>query len=531
MDLKLFTSRDKLHQQILFFCLVIVAIALPTSRAALSIIQILMFVNWLIEGHFKEKGRRFIRQQPAVYLTAIFFLYVIGLLWSQDVGHGINSVLKNKIPYLSLIFIASSSPALPMKKVRLLPVLFVCAVLFTTVLGFYLFLSDPLRGPRDLSPFIPHVHFSMMIVLAIALIPWLMKAFRPDKAIYYAAWAAALWLLGFLLIMSTLTAIISMLLVSVLLILYDLKQRQFQRQTAIIGSFSVIMLVSMAFTVLYVSRPLRQEIDPGKAEMAATSRQGNKYTHHEDKTQRENGHLVFYFIVEEEVSASWNERSDLDFYGSDKSGNEIKYTIYRYLSSKGLKKDREGIEKLSDRQIEAIERGVPNHLYLEWPNVFVRTHQTLWELQEYRRTGNPRGGSMAQRIETWKATIHAIKERPLLGWGTGGHLEAIYFGLSQMDSLYQHFDLRHSHNQFLHVLVTFGPVGFIAFFGLLFLFVIRSGALRHQPYQVLLAMTVVFMFGHAPLESQMPLNLFLIFSLYFGLLEHDGGAASADSQK
>ncbi len=346
---------------------------------------------------------------------------------------------------------------------------------------------------------------------------------------HYAAWTAALWLLCFLLIMSTLTAIISIMLVSTLLILYDLKQKRFQRQTAIIGTVSVIMLVSLTFTILYVSRPLRKEIDPGKAEMAATSRQGNKYTHHEDNAQRENGHLVFYFIVEEEVSETWNERSDLDFSGSDKSGNKIKYTVYRYLSSKGLKKDREGIEKLSERQIKAIEHGVPNHLYLDWPNFFIRTHQTLWELQEYYRTGNPRGGSMAQRIETWKATIEAIKERPLLGWGTGGHLEAIHFGLGQMDSLYKDFDLRHSHNQFLHLLVTFGPLGFIAFFGLLFVFLKTSGAIRHQPYQVLLAMTIVFMFGHAPLESQMPLNLFLFFSLYFGVLANEGSAASANS--
>ncbi len=531
MYIKLHTSRDKLHQQILFFCLVIVAIALPTSRAALSIIQVLIFVNWLIEGHFKEKGKRFIRQQPAIYLTAIFFLYVIGLLWSQDPGHGINSVLKNKIPYLSLIFIVSSSPKLPLKKIRYLPILFVCAVFFTSVLGFYLFLSDTLRDPRELSPFIPHVHFSMMIVLAVALIPWLMQAFRPGKAMYYAAWTTALWLMVFLLIMSTLTAIISILLVSMLLTLYDLKKGKFQQHTAIMGTFSTIMLVSLIFTILYVSRPLRKEIDPGKAEMASTSQQGNKYTHHEDKAQRENGHLVFYFIVEEEVSSAWNARSALDFDGYDQSGNELKLTIYRYLSSKGLKKDREGIENLSEREIKAIERGVPNHLYLDWPNVFVRTHQTLWELQEYRRTGNPRGGSMAQRIETWKATIQAIKERPLLGWGTGGHLEAISFGLSQMDSLYRDFDLRHSHNQFLHVLVTFGPVGFIAFFGLLFLFLIRSGALRHQPYQILLVMTLVFMFGHAPLESQMPLNLFLFFSLYFGLLANDGEAASANGLK
>ncbi len=127
-----------------------------------------MFVNWLIEGHFKEKRRRFLSQQPAVFLTAIFFLYAVGLLWSQDLGHGINTVIKNKIPYLSLIFIVSSSPGLPLKKARLLPILFLSAVLFTTFLGFYLFLSDALREPRDLSPFIPHVHFSMMIVLAIA---------------------------------------------------------------------------------------------------------------------------------------------------------------------------------------------------------------------------------------------------------------------------------------------------------------------------------------------------------------------------
>lgn len=514
----IYTLPGTIHQKILFLCLIIFAVALPTSRAVVSIVQIILFLNWLAEGNYRQKVTRFIEQKHAVLLTAIFFLYAIGLLWSQDPAYGVSVVLKNKIPYLSLVFIISSSPPLPREKIRVLPFMFVCAVIFTSILGFCLYLSDSLRDPRELSPFVLHVHFSMMIVLAIALIPWMLQSFRLNKVMYYAAWMSALWLVAFLIIMSTLTAIISLVLIAMILLMCDLKKCQLQQHTMIMAAFALILFLSLVFSIAYVSRPLRKEINPRKAELEATTSMGNSYTHHISNDQRENGHLVFYFIAEDELRAAWNERSELGFYGHDHSGNKLRYTIYRYLSSRGYRKDREALEKLSKSEVEAIEKGIPNYLYKSWPNVFVRIHQTMWELQEYARTGDPRGGTMAQRIEAWKATIQAIKEKPLLGWGTGGHLSAIHFGLEETGSLYKNFDLRHSHNQFLHVLVSFGMIGFIVFYGLLFLFLKRSKALKAQPYQVLLAMTVVFMFGHAPLESQMPLNLFLFFSVYFGIL-------------
>jgi hypothetical protein len=55
---------------------------------------------------------------------------------------------------------------------------------------------------------------------------------------------------------------------------------------------------------------------------------------------RENGHYIYYFIAEDEVRAAWSKRSDLDFYGSDLNKNELRITLYRYLSSKGLRKDQ-----------------------------------------------------------------------------------------------------------------------------------------------------------------------------------------------
>lgn len=513
-----FKVPGSIHQQILFICLILFAVALPTSRGLVSIVQILLFLNWLLEGGFRQKAERFFRDKPAVFLVSVFLIYAVGMLWSQDPLHGIQSSLKNKIPYLSLVMIVSSSPRLPWRNLRVLPVVFVLAVIFTSILGFSMYLSDTGRDPRELSPFMPHVHFSMMIIMAIALIAWFTITFNQSRSMRYVSWLSIFLLLGFLFVMSTLTALISIVLASMLFLAYDLRTRNIQRRTVIIATFWMVLSLALIFTIVYVSRPLRKEVNPPQNELMSQTRLGNPYTHILSNDQRENGHLVFYFIAEEELRTAWNERSELDFDGHDLSGNVLKMTVYRYLTSKGLKKDREGLEQLSDSQVASIERGVPNYLYDTWPNVFVRIHQTLWELQEYRRTGNPRGGSMAQRIETWKATWLAIQEKPFLGWGTGGQLKAIQFGLDKMDSQYHDFDLRHSHNQFLHMLVCFGPPGLLAFLILFILFLKRSRALQFQPYQVLLAITLVFMFGHAPLESQMSLNLFLFFSLYFGVL-------------
>ena len=417
-----------------------------------------------------------------------------------------------------MVLVVSSSRQIPANRLNTLLTLFVLSVLFTSVLGFIGYFSGLIVYSRDLSVFVLHVHLSMMIVMAIFLFPWLCKQMKCKRIEYHFSILVSLWLIVFLFIMSTLTGILSLLGVCLFFLSRFVYQKPVLSRIAAV-SIALIALAGIGiYIVLQVTKPLYRVVDPDPETLNELTAEGNSYSHYLNGDMRENGHLVYIFISNKELREAWSKRSNFDFDSLDEAGNKIRFTIYRYLSSKGLRKDKEGLQSIDQHEVEAIERGVINYLHLNWSPFYVRLHQTIWELQEYQRKRDPEGHSLAIRIEIWKATVAAIKERPLIGWGTGDVLHAIDFGLSSINSKVEDHGLRHPHNQFLHILVMLGITGLIVIFTLLFLFVKTSGASRFLPFNVFLVIIFVSMLGNSPFDSQTPINFFLFFSLAFGIL-------------
>ena len=108
-------------------------------------------------------------------------------------------------------------------------------------------------------------------------------------------------------------------------------------------------------------------------------------------------------------------RKDSDFYSiqiydKDLKGNDISFTIVRFLSSKNLKKDEDAINSLTNEEVAEIERGVVNVKYQNISSLEGRLHEIFWELDLYKTTGDPNGHSLTQRFEFWKAAIGIIKK-------------------------------------------------------------------------------------------------------------------------
>jgi O-antigen ligase len=81
-------------------------------------------------------------------------------------------------------------------------------------------------------------------------------------------------------------------------------------------------------------------------------------------------------------------------------------------------------------------------------------------------TGLGRDADLTGRTEIWPSTWAMIQERPLIGWGPGVWIQqnadpARYIG-SQTG-----FNVGHSHNTFLEVLLLWGVVGLTLYFGML----------------------------------------------------------------
>lgn len=521
--LKRFFTRgenETVFQLIYFYCICLLLVSLSNSIYLVSVAQIAMGINWIAEGSYREKFSRFSGNRPAIFMSSIYMVYLAGIFWTNDLVYGVGYDLKNKLPLLSLTFFLASSRPLSRFRLHALLLVFSASVLATSFIGMGVFVTNDYADPRELSPFVSHIYVGMMVVLVVFLLPWTLLRINANKKWLWLGLATSTWLLWYLFTLGSLTGFVCLVSVLVFLLLRQVVISTSTLRKIIAGSLLFSGLIATFLLLLYVVKPLAKRVTPTIASLSELTSFGNHYSHDFLNNQRENGHLVHFFVAEQELRVAWNERSQLCFDGFDLKGHELRETLLRYLSSKGLRKDLDGLNSLNNADMEAIENGVANYLYLQWPNVLIRLHQSFWELSEYARTGNPTGHSFSQRLELWRAALVAFRKHPVLGWGTGDVFEAIKSGLTEIKSPLENYRMK-PHNQVLNLLLMVGLIGFVMVIGLLIAFIISSNATRHLPFNILLVIVTTASAGNNLIDFQIGLTFFLVFSIFFGLMFHD----------
>ena len=84
---------------------------------------------------------------------------------------------------------------------------------------------------------------------------------------------------------------------------------------------------------------------------------GNPYFHDTSSHQLENGHLVWMYVNQDEMESAWNKRSSIKYHDLDNKNQPLFGTLMRYLTSKDLRKDAEGVNKLTETDVKQIENG------------------------------------------------------------------------------------------------------------------------------------------------------------------------------
>ncbi|GAB1450152.1 hypothetical protein MASR2M47_02080 [Draconibacterium sp.] len=92
---------------------------------------------------------------------------------------------------------------------------------------------------------------------------------------------------------------------------------------------------------------------------------GNYYSHDFDNLSVENGRYTYLYICDDEMRVEWNKISKIKYDDGMPSGYPMYTIIYRYLTSKGLRKDAEGIKSLTPKDIQNIEHGITNVIFQE----------------------------------------------------------------------------------------------------------------------------------------------------------------------
>lgn len=456
--------KGKTHQHIYNIGLLLFAIGLPTSVFLMSVSQFIIYINWILEGNFKTKWQR-IKSNKWIWLfTSVFLIHIFWAFFPQpqDYDYALND-LRIKLPLLLFpLFVGSANP-IKLKDLKNILLVFVGTVTIVGIIGIVRYiLKDNLNivDYRNFVPFISHVRFSLMIVFSIFILIHFYFS-EPTYRYRLIFLLIAVFLVFTIFILRVHTGIM---LLTILIILFSLYYIFFVSKNRVKWLLLLAIVLSLSYFFYQASKIYKQFLLAYEAQAPTsivTNENHRPYYFIEQSKDIENGHRVYFYIVEEEMINEWNKRSNLKYHGYDLKGNKIKYTLVRYLTSKGLTKDSAGISKLTNEDIRAIEKGVSNYIYLKNFSPHAYIYSFVWDFYNYAKLGKVNGSSLFQRIEYQKTAFSIIKNNFWFGVGTGNVQRAFDEAYSQMKTNLKDNYRHRAHNQYLTFLLTFGIFGFL----------------------------------------------------------------------
>ena len=509
------------HNIFLFFLIVTVG-SLPLSPFLTSVGIIGSAVSWLFAGSLKRKKAGLIRSNDVWLFLGIYFLHIAGLLYTSDFTYAFHD-LKVKLPLLVLPVIFVTAGPLTFTERRIILIFFTAAVVTSSIISAsILLIPGRLNGEdvRQMAPFISHIRLALMVDLSIftAFSFGLTAQRRWER---YLLFGAGIWLVIFLFLLKSFTGLILFLVcLFVLIPVYQHKIPSFFWRRAIVVISIVVPVISLIYLVVSVRRYYSfDETNPHQVAVFTVG--GRAYRHDFRARDVENGHFVWQNVCEDELRIAWPLRSRIPYDSLDRRGNPIRFTLIRYLTSKGLPKDSLSVMRLADDEISSIENGVANYLYRNKLALYPYVYRVLWELDSYARGNNPSGHSVAQRIIYWKAALQIIRENIWFGVGTGDvqHAFNAYYERNEVN-LQRKFWLR-AHNQYLTFMVTFGIPGFLIIMAGLLLPFFRKIKYISFLAAVFLIISFLSMIPEDTLETQAGATFFAFFYSFFILANRE----------
>jgi hypothetical protein len=509
-------ERTLLHSRIYTAGLIFLSLGMLYSGPVASMSILLLGVNWFTELHYAERLRMFLKNRAAVLLCAVFLLHVIALSWSSDLDFGLNDV-RIKVPLFVLPFILSTSPRLSAHHFRLFCSFFVLGVVVSTLISICVLkgvIPIAIHDIRDISIFVSHIRLSLMICLSVfILFYWIVKDTSSLRRILYSG--GILWLVIFLIIIESLTGLSILLLVAMTLgIVHFNSYRPWLGRVLLIGVLVTVVLVIIQ--VLSVARSFTDVKPIPPSSLLTVTPGGNTYSNDTTSFIIENGTYVMVDVCWAELDSGWKKRSAIPFRHEDAKGNQVAFTLARYMASKGLlKKDAQTFTTLTDEDIRLVEAGVTNYKYKHLSSLNARIYETIWEMDVYLKGENPSGNSMTMRFEFWRAGWHIFKKHLLYGTGTGD-VKNEFIKQYQLDhsKLSERWQLR-GHNQYLSIAIAMGIPGLLLFLVSLIYPLVHNKMYRNYFYAVFWVILVISLITEDTFETQAGATFYALFNSVF----------------
>ena len=528
--------------------LLMVAVGLTLSPFLMGMSQFWLVIVWVVDGivgnrdenvipcegsvgedgiyfrhDFRHKFARFWHNKAAVLLVAFYLMHVVGLLWTTDFEYALKD-LRVKLPILLMPLVLSGMEPLDRKRFNIVMLVYVLSVFVATMFSSVSYWRHDYEDIREISHFISHIRFCLNIVFCIAIISYYIFKMRvsrgngvPAFGIKVAVNQFLMWLLLFwfvyqIYIFESLSGYVILAAVVIVSLVYAFLKWKKSRGWHIAVAVVALLVVAAAFLVVqHEVKPMLRVEPVDFATLEQKTAQGNDYWHDTIHNPVEDGKYVGLYYCRKELQEAWSQRSGMAFEGTTENGENLEATLARYLTSKDLRKDAQGVMALTDEDIRNVEKGVANYNNWRHTGLRARLSATLFEYNLYRRYDNPNGGSLAQRIEFTRASFHIIGQHPWFGVGTGDVPQAFAQTYDEIQSpLKEEFRFR-AHNQYLAIAVAFGLVG-LAFFLLVLLYPWCASRKNHTYlYMVFLTIMLLSMFPEDTLETQAGATLFAFF--------------------
>ncbi|MCQ2608136.1 MAG: O-antigen ligase family protein [Bacteroidales bacterium] len=431
----------------------------------ITVCCILLTIFWVCNGNYTSTFSTLFSRKSSLFLSIICALILFRPIIQLPEKEALQFIVS-KLPFLIYLLVIGGQRELNPKQFHNLMLLFVAGVVANTLYSFGCYLAnltDTLNF-RAIGVFMSHIRLLLFTIVAAAVcVHYLFfdtEFTTKGKTIFLAI--ALCWLLFFIIFSKTLIAyLIVCILLVILGFILAYRHNSFSSAIALIVGICFILLF---FCVLLYSE-CRYFIYPDNIsveQLETQTSRGNEYTHNFEKKTIENGHKVYIYMCDTELDSCWKAKTGYSIHDKDALGYSYLHIICRYMASKNLRKDADGFAQLTDDDIENILEGFSNYRFTTNLSISKRIYESFWEIHEYLNGGNPNGHSITQRLEFHKCALETIKKFPW--FGTGGLIRSEMFKTyEETNSPLARENWNLPHNQFLHIAVTTGLFGLLAF--------------------------------------------------------------------
>ena len=493
-----------------------IAFALPWSKVMMSISVMFIVLNLILEANYRTYWENF-KSNRIFWLIAITYaLNVIGILWSSNTHEALHTI-KQQLPFIAIPTVLVAKPITLKKHLDTVFMTFLAAMLITSMYNFLSYqhiIGDHFyNNIRGMSLTSSHIRYGLLVAMAGAIT---LVCSEENRKRIIPCMVLLAWFAFYTFYSQVISGVISFGAVICVYAFY----RVWFKQKKLAVALGIGILIVAILPLVWLFKPLT--VDPSDySSLPKITAQGNPYEHNFKYVDSETKEPVLIYLCEQELEEEWNKRSGIPYTDKTVEGNSMSHTLIRYLSSKHLPRDAEGVRKLTKKDVENIELGRSS---IHYSGLMPRMHALRFELNFAE---NPNGHSLLQRFEYWKAGFSLATSNWLFGVGSG----------DVQDSFNQHYEIsnsplteknrRRAHNQFLTYWISFGIIGLALFLVMLFLFIRYNFQQKSILGLLFIAIAIASFLMEDTLETQTGVTFFALFLGLFLAPERNKATANS----